>query len=217
MTTRAWLLLGVLASAGAVAAVSGVVELLKPHVPALSLGALYVLAVLPVAIVWGTALATVVSVASMLTFNWFFLPPYHSFHLRESQNWLALAVYLAIAFAVSALASRARARREDAEQRRAESHALAEAALDLLRGRTLDEELGRLAALTGGVLGVHELRLELGEQAPQPGERALPVEAGLRCVATLFVNEEATVDDAVRRRFLPSLAALLANVNAHRV
>jgi two-component system sensor histidine kinase KdpD len=31
-------------------------------------------------------------------------------------------------------------------------------------------------------------------------------------VATLFIDEEASVDDAVRRRFLPSLAALLAVV-----
>jgi two-component system sensor histidine kinase KdpD len=203
---------GVLASAGLVVLVSAVVALLKPHVPVLSLGALYVLAVLPVAILWGTALAAAVAVASMLAFNWFFLPPYHSFHLREGQNWLALAVFLAVAFAVSALAARARARREDAEQRRAEAHALAEAALDLLRGRTLDEELGRLAALTAGVLGVEGARLELGERAPRPGEQALQVEAGLRSVATLFVDGEETVDDAVQRRFLPSLAALLAVV-----
>jgi two-component system sensor histidine kinase KdpD len=209
---RAELLVGVLASAGAVVVVSAVVALLKPHVPVLSLGALYVLAVLPVAILWGTVLATVVSVASMLAFNWFFLPPYHSFHLREDQNWLALAVYLAIAFAVSALAARARARRQDAEQRRAEAHALAEVALDLLRGRTLDDELGRLAALTAGVLGVEGARLELGEQPPGKGEQALPLEAGLRCVATLFVDEEATVDEAVTHRFLPSLAALLGVV-----
>ncbi len=194
------------------ALVSALVALLKPHVPVLSLGALYVLAVLPVAILWGTALATVVSIASMLAFNWFFLPPYHSFHLREGQNWLALAVYLAIAFAVSALAARARARRDDAEQRRAESHALAEAALDMLRGRTVDEELGRLAFLTAGVLGVEEARLELGERPPREGEQALPVEAGLRAVATLFVDEDAAVDEGVRRRFLPSLAALLAVV-----
>ena len=193
MRTRAGLVLGVLASAAAVAAVSGVVELLEPRVPVLSLGALYVLAVLPVAIVWGTALATVVSVASMLAFNWLFLPPAHSFHLRESQNWLALAVYLVIAFAVSALAARARARREDAEQRRIEAHALAEAALDLLRGRRLDDELDRLATLTGAVLGVPEVRLVLGEEPPRPGERALTVEAGLRCVATLFVDREAAV------------------------
>jgi two-component system sensor histidine kinase KdpD len=203
---------GVLASAGVVVLVSAVVALLEPHVPVLSLGALYVLAVLPVAILWGTTLAAIVSVASMLAFNWFFLPPKHSFHLRESQNWLALAIYLVIAVAVGALAARARARRDDAEQRRAEAHALAEAALDLLRGRTLEDELGRLAALTAGVLGVEGARLELGEQPPGEDERALPVEAGLRCVATLFIGEEATVDEAVRRRFLPSLAALLAVV-----
>jgi len=60
------------------------------------------------------------------------------------------------------------------------------------------------------VLGLERARLALGEQPPEPGERALPVEAGLRCVATLFLDEVAPVDDAVRRRFLPSLAALLA-------
>ena len=204
--------MGVLASAGVVVLVSAVVAVLKPHVPVLSLGALYVLAVLPVAILWGTALAAAVAIASMLAFNWFFLPPYHSFHLQESQNWLALAIYLVIAFTVSALAARARARREDAEQRQAEAHALAEAALDLLRGRTLDDELGRLAALTAGVLGVEGARLELGEPPPRPGERKLPVGTGLRSVATLFVDEEATVDAAVQERFLPSLAALLAVV-----
>jgi len=210
MRTRAELVVGALVSAGLVLLVSAVVALLKPHVPVLSLGALYVLAVLPVAILWGTALAAIVSVASMLAFNWFFLPPEHSFHLRESQNWLALAIYLVIAVVVSALAARARARREDAEQRRAEAHALAEAALDLLRGRSLDEELGRLAALTAGVLGVEGARLELGERPPRAGERALPVEAGLRSVATLLVDEDVAIDEAVLRRFLPSVAALLA-------
>jgi two-component system sensor histidine kinase KdpD len=208
---RAELLAGLFASAGAVVVVSAFVALLKPHVPVLSLGALYVLAVLPVAVFWGTTLAAVVSVASMLAFNWFFLPPSHSFHLREGENWLALMVYLAIAFAVSALAARARARREDAEQRRAEAHALAEVALDLLRGRSLDDELERLAALTAGVFGVEGARLALGEEPPAgPGERAVPVEAGLRRVATLFVDGDAAVDEEVRKRFLPSLAALLA-------
>jgi two-component system sensor histidine kinase KdpD len=209
---RAELLVGILASAGAVVLVSAVVALLKPHVPVLSLGALYVLAVLPVAVFWGTALAAAVAVASMLAFNWFFLPPYHTFQLRDGSNWLALAVFLVVAFAVSALAARARARRDDAEQRRTEAHALAEAALDLLRGRTLDEELGHLAALTSGVLGIEGARLELGERTPGEGECALPVRVGLRVVATLLVDEEAVVDDAVRQRFVPSLAALLAVV-----
>ena len=63
-------------------------------------------AVLPVAVLWGVPLATAVSVASMLAFNWFFLPPTHTFQLQDSANWLALAVYLVTAVVVSVLATR---------------------------------------------------------------------------------------------------------------
>jgi hypothetical protein len=44
---------GLLVSVTAVAAVSGLIALLDPHVPALSLLVLYLLVILPVAIVWG--------------------------------------------------------------------------------------------------------------------------------------------------------------------
>ena len=98
------------ASAGAVALVTGVVFALRPVAPVLSLGVLYVFAVLPIAIVWGLPWAIGVSIASMLTFNFFFLPPRHTFALRDSENWVALAVYLFTAVVVSELASRARLR-----------------------------------------------------------------------------------------------------------
>ena len=212
MRNRAELLVGIPAAAGAVVLVSAAVALLEPHVPVLSLGVLYVFAVLPVALLWGTALALAVSVASMLAFEWFFLPPRHTFHLHESGNWLALAVYLVTAVVVGALAARARRRRDDAEQRRAETHVLAEAAADLLRGTELDAELAHLAELVGGVLGAGGARLELGERPAGPGERALPLEANLRRVATLFVAADSSVDETVARRFLPSVAALLAVV-----
>ena len=209
---RADLLVGVPAAAGAVVLVTAAVDVLDPHVPILSLGALYVFAVLPVALFFGTGLAVLVSVASMLAFNWFFLPPRHTFHLRESGNWLALTVYLGTAVVVSALAARARRRRQDAEQRRAEAHALAETASDLLRGVDLEQEAVRLAELAGGVLHLDAARLEFGEVAPAPGERALPLAVGLRPVATLLADERAELDEGVARRFLPALAALLAVV-----
>src|SRR5580765_2375032 len=93
---RSWveLAVGLLASAGAVVFVTAAIAELKPYVPVLSLGVLYVFAVLPVAVVWGIGPATLVSVASMLAFNWFFLPPTHTFQLSDGANWLALAVYL---------------------------------------------------------------------------------------------------------------------------
>ena len=79
-------------SAVAVAAVTVVIELLKPHAPVISLGVLYVFAVLAVAGVFGLGYSVLVSVASMLAFNWFFLPPVDSFTLSDRRNWVVLTV-----------------------------------------------------------------------------------------------------------------------------
>ena len=95
-------------SAVAVAAATLLVWALRPVVPTLSLGVVYLLAVLPVAIAWGLVFALPVAVASMLAFNWFFLPPVHTFSLADSANWAALAVFCATAVVVSELAARAR-------------------------------------------------------------------------------------------------------------
>src|ERR1700674_2539889 len=107
MKRRGELIVGVLASAGAVVLVTAAIAVVKRWVPVLSLGVLYIFAVLPVAVAWGLALATAVSIASMLAFNWFFLPPTHTFQLRDGANWAVLAVYLVTAVVVSALAAQA--------------------------------------------------------------------------------------------------------------
>src|SRR5262249_22980564 len=135
------LVVGVLASAGVVALVTAAIAVLKAWAPILSLGALYVFAVLPVAIVWGLALAIPAAVGSVLAFNWFFLPPTHTFRLSESENWLALAVYVVVAVVTSELAVRARRRASLAEQREREAALLASVATSLLRGEPLVEEL----------------------------------------------------------------------------
>ncbi len=147
---------GLLAGVGAVVFVTALVAALKPHVPVLSLGVLYVFAVLPVAVFWGMALASFVSVASMLAFNWFFLPPTHTFQLSDGANWLALAVYLVTAMVVSALAASARRRADLAEQREREAAALAEEVLEA-------EALRRSDAIKTAVLHAvsHDLRSPL--------------------------------------------------------
>ena len=116
----------------AIAAVTLAVELLDGFAPVLSLGALYVFAVLPIAIVWGIAYAIPVAVGSMLAFNFLFLPPLYSFTLADGQNWVALAVYLAAAVVASELAARARRRAADAEQREREATFLANTSATLL-------------------------------------------------------------------------------------
>jgi two-component system sensor histidine kinase KdpD len=154
--SRVELGVGLLASAGAVVFVTAAIAELKPYVPVLSLGVLYVFAVLPVAVFWGIWLAALVSVASMLAFNWFFLPPTHTFQLSDGANWLALAVYLVTAIVVSALAASARRRAELAELREREAAALA--------GEVLEAEaLRRSDAIKTAVLHAvsHDLRSPL--------------------------------------------------------
>jgi len=97
-------------SVAAVALVTGAVFGLREVAPVLSLGVLYVFAVLPVAVSYGLVYAIAVSVASMLAFNFFFLPPVHTLALTDSENWVALAVYLVTAVVVSELAAVARRR-----------------------------------------------------------------------------------------------------------
>jgi K+-sensing histidine kinase KdpD len=99
---------GVAFSVGVVAVVTGAVYALRPIAPVVSLGVLYVLAVVAVAVVYGLAYAIPTSVGSMLAFNFLFLPPVHTFALRESQNWVALAVYLTVGVVVGELATRSR-------------------------------------------------------------------------------------------------------------
>ena len=172
---------------------------------------LYLLAVLPVAIFWGHRYALPVAVASMLAFNFFFLAPVHTLRLRESENWVALAVYLTTAVVVSELASRGRRRADDAEQRRREAAFAAEVSAALLEARPVQSRLTEIGGRIAQVLGARAARIELDSvRRPDPGETAHALQAGGRRVGTVFLDAAASPDPAVLERVLGSLAALLA-------
>ena len=194
-----------------VAIVTAAIWLLEPHVPVLSLGVLYVFAVLPVAVAWGWTYAVPVAVASMLAFNFFFLPPTHTLTLADSRNWLALAVYLTTAVVVGSLASRARRRADEAERREREARLLADVAAELLRGTRLDEELARIEERTADVIGVSSVRIVLGkETAARPHESPHPLSVDGRLVATVYTPEREEGALRVQQQLLPALASLLA-------
>jgi K+-sensing histidine kinase KdpD len=98
---------GLLASVAMVAAVTGVIALLEPHVPVLSLLVLYLLAVLPVAIIWGSRLAAFTAVVSVAVFA-VLLPPRGSLWVADARNSAALAVFVITAVVVGELAARSR-------------------------------------------------------------------------------------------------------------
>jgi two-component system sensor histidine kinase KdpD len=203
---------GLFAGALLIAAATGLVFALKPVAPVLGLGVVYLLPVLPAAVVWGLPVALPVSVASMLAYNFFFLPPVHTLRLREGENWVALAVYLVVAVVAAELASRARRRAEDAEQRGREAAFAADVSAMLVEPGFVQDKVGEIGSLAARVLGSRWARIELESlRRPQADEVAHPLLAGGRRVGQVLVPASADPDQAVVNRVLPSLATLLAS------
>ena len=186
------------------AVVTGAIELLKPHIPVLSLGVLYLFAVLPVAVVWGLAYAVPVSIASMAAFNFLFLPPLYTFTLADSRNWFALAVFLVTSVVVSELAARSR-------RQARESALLARIATSLLERGSVSAELERLATETAQALQVEGARIELGSSPAAVGGMpdSYPLAVAGRRVGTIFLERPRQGSARARRRLVPALASLL--------
>ena len=191
-----------LSSAAAVAVVTGAIELLKGHVPVLSLAVLYLFAVLPVAIVWGMGYAVAVSIASMAAFNFLFLPPLYTFTLADSRNWFALLVFVVTSVVVSELASRSR-------RQARESAVLAQVAGSLLERGEVSAELERIAAEVAAALGVEKAQISLGEVGVVSGGEGYPLTAGGRRVGTIALSRSRRWSAAARGRLLPALGSLL--------
>ena len=197
------LLLRLLACAALVAAVTVAIALLETQVPVLGLSVLYLFAVLPVAILWGLGLAILVSVASMLSFNFFFLEPRHTLTLQDSSNWFALGVFLITSVVVSDLAARSR-------RRAIESTLLAEIAGLLLEHGEVSGELERIAAESARALRVEHVRIVPGEGARvAAGADSHALLAGGRRVGTIYLEGPRAGSASARRRLLPALSSLL--------
>ncbi len=80
----------------------------------------YLLAILAVSTFWGFTVSAFMSVAAMLAFNFYFLPPVGKFTITDPQNWAALVAFLATSLIASQLATRVRREADEAQQRRKE-------------------------------------------------------------------------------------------------
>ena len=77
----------------------------------------YVVVILLIATGWGIGESTAASVAAMLCFNFFFLPPVGTLTIADPQNWVALVAFLLTAIIASQLSGRARQRNIEAVAR----------------------------------------------------------------------------------------------------
>ncbi|WP_198664186.1 GAF domain-containing protein [Jiangella endophytica] len=99
---------GLLFGAALAGAVTAVLALVEPYVPVLPLLVFYLLAVLPVAIVWGAGPAAVTSLVSVVIFEFAFLAPVGSIGVADREETVALGSFLLTAVLTTALAVRLR-------------------------------------------------------------------------------------------------------------
>ena len=120
------------AAVGAVAAVTFVYARWLHISNAATASTTFLLIVLVVAATSRLWVPAVTSVAAMLAFNYFFLPPVGGLTIADPQNWVALAAFLVVSLIGSNLSSVARARADEALSRRDELARLFDLSRDVL-------------------------------------------------------------------------------------
>ena len=210
--TRPPLVLGLLASAAVVASTTALVFPLRTVAPVVSLGVVYLVAVLLISTVWGAWLGLLTALVSAAAFNYFHIPPTGRFAIANGEDWVALVVFVIVAVIGSSVAQLARARATEAEQRRREADLAAEMARLLLRGSDLSETLPAASQRLASALGLPSAAIELAHVEGDERRLAFPLREGTNQLGTLLVPA-GLPEESLRRlqeRVVPALEALLA-------
>src|SRR3954447_21571825 len=128
-----------------------------------TIGSFYLVAVLGLAAWGGWAVGATASVAAMLCFNYFFLPPLGTLTISEPANWVALLAFLAASTFASRLVATARMQAEEAQRRRREVEALYDLCFSLFAVSQRPGVLGEAAARTLRAIGATSGVLLLGD------------------------------------------------------
>jgi len=98
-----------------IAATTGLLKLFGERINATTVSLAFLLLILFVATGWGSRPAIVASVIGVICFNFFFLPPFGTFTIRDPANWIAFIAFMVTAITVGQLSARVKHRAEEAE------------------------------------------------------------------------------------------------------
>ncbi|MFL6160511.1 MAG: DUF4118 domain-containing protein, partial [Marmoricola sp.] len=174
---------------------------------------LFLLLTVIVALVGGLSPALIAAVAGSLLLNYYFTPPLHTLTIRDTNNSLALFVFILVAMLVSSAVDLAARRTRQAARAAAESRTLANLAGSVLAGSSALTEmlervretfaLGSVALLEGG-----SVRACAGPAPADPdaAETQVPVAPGL------VLALQGRILEAEDQRLLGAFAAQVAVV-----
>jgi len=140
-----------------------VLKIIGSHVNAATVSLALLLNVLFIATRWGSLPALLASIVAMLCFNFFFLPPFGTFTIAATDNWIALLAFLITAVTAGQLSGRAKRRAEEAEVGRREIERLYAELRDAFQRASHAEALRQSEKLKSALLDAvtHDLRTPL--------------------------------------------------------
>jgi len=136
---------------------------LRARVNSTTVGFAFLLVVLFTAIFHGSKPALLASALGMLSYNFFFLPPFHTFTIADPQNWVALTAFFVTALVVGQLSARAKERANEAEAGRRRINHLYEELQEAFDRASEAEALKRSELLKSALLDAvtHDIRTPL--------------------------------------------------------
>jgi two-component system sensor histidine kinase KdpD len=118
----------------------------EPQLEPTNLAMLYLVVVVVAALNWGRGPAILASILSVVAFDLFFVTPYFTFAVSDTQYLLTFAALLVVGIVMSTLASRAREQAQAAQRRETETGELYALSRDLAAARELNSILEALSA-----------------------------------------------------------------------
>jgi two-component system sensor histidine kinase KdpD len=123
------------------------------RVNATTAGFAYLVAILAVARSWGLVESLAASLAAVLCFNFFFLPPLLTLTVADPQNWAALLAFLATSVIASQLSARAKQRTREALRRQQDMERLYALSRSILLAHTEEDVAHGIARQIAQVFG----------------------------------------------------------------
>ncbi len=189
---RKWARKRVYGYASALGGISFVVIALKPydiHVNSVTVVLPMLLVILFVASLWGSRPAMFAAIVGVLCFNFFFIDPFHTFSIADTQNWVAFIAFIITAITAGQLSSYARRRADEAEARRLEIERLYEELQEAFEKASRAEALRQSEKLKSALLDAvtHDLRTPL---------------TSIKASVTTLLNDEFKLDAEGQEEFL---------------
>ena len=132
---------------------------------------LFLLLVVVVALVGGFVPAMLAAVGGSMLLNYYFAPPLHTFTIRETNNALAIGVFILVAALVSSVVDLAARRTREAARAKAEAETLGTLAGSILRGETA---LSAVLERVRETFGLTSVTLLERHPPSAPGRRGCP-------------------------------------------